>query len=576
MSGNLNPGKARLKRRFLPDTFSVTDLDSLRPYFTQLLDRQITTLEDAHRWLDDRSELSFVLEEEMAWRYIRMNCHTDNNEYSESFRYFVTELEPQISRWSDQLDDKWLGLSLVSRMEAPEEKIVIRQIRNRHDLFREENVEIQAELQVLEQEYGKIASAMTVHVGGKELTLQQAANYLRQNDRDLRREVFDKIAVRRLQDREVLQENFSLLVEKRSRIARNAGFDHYRDYRFRELGRFDYTTEECFAFHDAVAATVVPLVNEINEKRKRKLGVDILRPYDLEVDPLNRPPLHPFSRIEELVDKAITGLSRIDPRFGELLDYMNRNGFLDLESRKNKAPGGFNYPLYEQNIPFIYMNATGNLRDLETMFHEGGHAVHSFLSSHLKWVENKELPAEIAELASMSMELLSMDYWDLWFSDPASLRRAKREQLEGIVRILPWIAAIDRFQHLLYTTPGHSPEERNRIWLEIMDQFGSDIVSWDEYDEYRAFYWQTQLHLFEVPFYYIEYGIAQMGAIGVWRNYRNDPVTALKAYKKALSLGYTHPVPEIYRKAGIRFDFSQPYMQELMEFVKKELNELED
>ncbi len=250
---------------------------------------------------------------------------------------------------------------------------------------------------------------------------------------------------------------------------------------------------------------------------------------------------------------------------------MKKNSYLDLESRKGKAPGGFNYPLYESNIPFIFTNATGNLRDVETLMHEGGHAVHSFLSSNLELVDFKGLPSEVAELASMSMELISMSAWDEFFDNEEDLKRAKRHQLEGVLKVLPWIAIVDKFQHLLYLTPDHNSEEREKIWKETAAEFGSKIIDKQGYEKYFDSAWQRQLHIFEVPFYYIEYGIAQLGAIAVWRNYFNNKETALNNFENALKLGYSKPIPEIYKTAGIEFNFSAEYIGELMDFVEKQL-----
>lgn len=572
----MNSGRFRLQRKFLPEDFKITDPESLSPYFEDLLNRSFSTSGEAFRWLDDRSELGAVLEEEMAWRYIRMNCQTDNKGYTEAFHYFVREIEPRVTRWSDQLDEKWLQSGFANHDHPTALNILNKKVKNRHELFREENVPIQAELQVKEQIYGKVVSGMTVRIGGKELTLQQAGNYLKHPDREIRKSTFEKIAGRRLMEKDQLDENLSQLITLRTEMAQNAGYENYRDFRHQELGRFDYSVEDCLQFQESIRSAVVPLVHEMMERRRVTMNLTRLYPYDLEVDPEGRPPLKPFTGIETLTNKAIRAFGNIDPRFGELIEQMKVSGYLDLESRKNKAPGGFNYPLYESNIPFIFMNATGNLRDLETLFHEGGHAIHSWLSSKIRWLENKDLPAEIAELASMSMELISMDYWGYWFQNEEDMRRAKREQLEGIIKILPWIASIDRFQHHLYTTPRHSVQERTGIWAGIMNDYYPGLVSWEGFEAYRNSFWQTQLHIFEVPFYYIEYGFAQLGAVAVWRNYRNDPQKTISQYRKALSLGYTCPVPEVYQAAGIRFDFSHEYLMSLMDFVHSELKALGD
>ena len=565
---------ARMKRHFLPDDLIITRWEDVQPWFEDLQERDIRKTEEMERWLTDRSELAFVLEEELAWRYIRMNCHTDNKEYAALFETFVSEIEPEISRWSDKLDEKFLSHPLSSQLDREKYKVLLRTVKNRHDLFREENVPLKAELEVLEQEYGKIASQMTVILDGKELTLQQASNYLKEPERALRKKAFLKITQRRLEDAETLQKLFTTLIEKRSVVAHNAGFDNYRDYRFAELGRFDYNVSDCEEFHESIRQTVIPLVEEMHTRRRELMKTDKLRPYDLKHDPLGRPPLKPFNEVKELVEKTSEAFSRVNPLFGALLRAMNRKGYLDLDSRKNKAPGGFNYPLYESNLPFIYMNATGNLRDVETLFHEGGHAIHSWLSREIRLIEYKELPSEVAELASMSMELISMDQWDVFFPDRNDLLRAKKEQLEGIIHILPWIAAIDKFQHWLYTHPGHSHEERNNAWMKLMKDFSSSLIDWSGFEKYQGLSWQTQLHLFEVPFYYIEYGIAQLGAIAIWKNYRSDPEKTIRQYMDALSLGYSHPIPEIYKAAGIRFDFSLSYVRELIFFLKNELERL--
>ncbi len=572
----MNTGKSfrivRLERRFLPAEMKITSWEDVKPWFDNLEQREIGDRAALEQWLADRSELAFVLEEELAWRYIRMNCHTDREDYAQAFNLFVSEIEPEIARRSDRLDSKLLAHPLAGSLDGSRDYgVMMRVIRNRKRLFRDENVPLQAELQVLEQDYGKIASQMTVTMEGKEMTLQQASNYLREPQRELRKEAFLKIRERRYADAGRLHDLFDKLVEKRTTIAKNADFADYRDYRFAELGRFDYTVEDCETFQESIRTTVMPLVEQLHRCRMEQMGLEVLKPWDLEHDPLGRPPLRPFRDVKELTEKAARAFDRINPRFGELLRTMEREGYLDLDSRKNKAPGGFNYPLYESNLPFIYMNATGNLRDLETIFHEGGHAIHSWLSSHIRIIEHKELPSEVAELASMSMELISMGTWDIFFPDSEKLQRARREQLEGIIRILPWIAAIDKFQHWLYTHPGHSHEERDAQWTAIMREFSSPLVDWSGYEHFLATGWQGQLHLFEVPFYYIEYGISQLGALAVWKNYRKDPEQALRQYEEALSLGYSRPIPEIYRTAGIRYDFSENYVKSLMEFVAGEL-----
>jgi len=343
---------------------------------------------------------------------------------------------------------------------------------------------------------------------------------------------------------------------------------------FKALGRFDYTPDDCFAFHESVAEAVVPLLNSMVSKRKTALKLDSLRPWDVKVDTDGLPPLKPFDGGEDLLDKTIACFHRLDPFLGHCLQTMKQMNQLDLVSRKNKAPGGYNYPLDEVGVPFIFMNATSNLRDMVTLLHEGGHAVHSLVTRDLTLNAYKHPPSEVAELASMSMELISMDHWDVFFPNENDLKRAKRQHLEGILETLPWVATIDKFQHWIYENPAHTLDERRHHWLRIYEQFTDSVTDWSGLEEFKAYIWQKQLHLYEVPFYYIEYGIAQLGAIAVWRNFKQNRQKGLEGYLNALKLGYTRPIREIYTAAGISFDFSKAYISELMQFVEEELTKV--
>jgi oligoendopeptidase F len=450
----------------------------------------------------------------------------------------------------------------------------LRSVDNAVKLYREENIAVQAELSVLAQQYGVISGKMSIELDGKEYTLQQAAKFLQKPDRELREKVFKAVAERRLQDKDELNKLFDMLLERRQLVAKNAGFDNYRDYKFKELGRFDYTPEDCFRFHEAVREHIVPLQKMLVEHRRKRLGLDVMRPWDTDAEPLGTEPLHPFETGKELTEKAITVFKDLGNYFGGCLEIMQDMHRLDLESRKGKAPGGYNCPLAETGVPFIFMNAAGTIGDVITMMHEGGHAVHSFLSHDLALSAFKEYPMEIAELASMSMELFSMEHWDVFFGDDTQLKRAKIDEMERIISVLPWIATIDKFQHWLYTNPGHSIAQREEEWMKILNEFSTGVTDWTGFEEYRKNFWQKQLHLYEVPFYYIEYGIAQLGAIAMWRQYRGNKQQALENYKKALALGYTKTLKELYATAGIKFDFSPAYITELGSFVKGALNEM--
>ncbi len=562
------------KRRFLPDNLMIDSWEKLQTYFEDLKNREINNVQELEEWLKDRSELEAVLEEDMAWRYIKMNIDTTDEELAESFNFFITEIEPKIAPYANDFNLKLVNSAFVNDLNKDKYHIYLRGIKKQIEIFREENIPLNTKLQALSQKYGAISAKMTINYDGKELTLQQASNYLKKTDRKVREEVFQLINERRLQDEKELNDLYSELIQLRHQVAQNAGFKNYRDYMFAAMGRFDYQPQDCFDFHNAIASEVVPMTNSFDEERKDLLGLDALKPWDTAVDPTGKEALKPFDGGEELIDKSIQCFYKIRPYFGERLEIMKHMKYVDLDSKKGKAPGGFNYPLHEIGVPFIYMNSVGSQRDLVTMVHEGGHAVHSFLSRDLELTGFKDAPSEVAELASMSMELLTMDYWDEFYSDAEELKRAKKEQLEKALETLPWVAAIDKFQHWVYENPTHTVEERYASWNSIMKTFGSNVVDWSGNENALSTLWQKQLHLYEVPFYYIEYGMAQLGAIAVWRNYKQNPNKAIDQYIDALKLGYTKSIGEIYQTAGIEFNFTANYVKELVEFVKEELGKV--
>ncbi len=548
----------------------MTDWASLEPYFKDLMERNIDSMQALHDWLKDQSELEAVVSEDACWRQIRMTCDTENKELEDAFNYFCLEIQPKIQPYADQLNKKLLGSPALDTLDPEKYFTYLRSVRKSIELFREENIPLQAEMAVLQQQYGQVTGAMLVEVNGKEYTLQQAGKFLESHDRGLRETVYRKIQERRLADKDKLNQLFDQLIALRHQQAINAGFDNYRDYRFKELGRFDYSKEDCVRFHEAVKLHILPLVNEIYRKKKLSLEVDPLRPWDLEAEPAGSTPLRPFSTGEELLKKSIDCFNRLNPFFGDCLQKMMEMKHLDLESRKGKAPGGYNCPLAESGAPFIFMNAAGQMHDVTTMVHEGGHAVHSFLAHPLELSGFKEYPMEIAEVASMAMELFSMDHWEAFFENAADLRKAKEHQLERVISIFPWIAVIDKYQHWLYENPVHTHEERTKAWMMVLSEFKDDIIDYTGLDHFRSNAWQRQLHLFEVPFYYIEYGIAQLGAIGMWMQYKKDKESALENYCQALRLGGTKTLPELYQAAGLTFDFSPEKIKVLMDFVKKE------
>jgi oligoendopeptidase F len=577
---NYNADIKKLPRHFLPTDFVVTNWEGLKPFFQDLGEKDLDSRETLEQWLKDASELEAVISEDACWRQIRMTCDTENKELEESFNFFMMKIQPEVQSWSDKLNKKLLACPFTKELDQKKYFTYLRNVRKNVELFREENIPIQAELNVLQQQFGVISGKMTVEVKGQEYTLQQAAKFLEDPDRNLREEVFHKINKRRLQDKKELNELFTSLLKKRHQVAVNAGFKSFTDFRFIELGRFDYTKEDCYKFHEAVKLHVMPLVNQIYEIKKKKLGLDNLRPWDVDAEPSGIEPLRPFKTGEELTEKTISCFDEISKDqkgrsfFGDCIRKMKAMGHLDLESRKGKAPGGYNCPLAESGAPFIFMNAAGQLDDVTTMVHEGGHAIHSFLAHELELNGFKEYPTEIAEVASMAMELFSMDKWHVFFETPEQLKRAKEQQLERVITLFPWIATIDKFQHWIYSNPDHTEEERNRQWFSILEEFSASAIDFSGLDKYRFYAWQRQLHLYEVPFYYIEYGIAQLGAIGLWQQYKQNPEKALNSYMNALSLGGTQTLPDLFKTAGLEFDLTPDYISNLMLFVKQELDNL--
>ena len=561
------------QRAYIPQQLEMK-WDNLSPILQELLERPIADVQELEKWLKDKSELEAALEEDFAWRYIRMSCDTANEKLVEDFQYFATEIEPKISPIANQLNQKFNDSPFIDELDQEKYFVYIRAIRKAIEIYREENVELLTKLQVAQQRYQGITGAMTVEINGQEYTLEQASNFIKDTDRAVRQQAWETIQQRRLIDKDDLNILFDELLVMRHQVALNAGFENYRDYMFQALGRFDYTPQDCYHFHEAIEKQVVPILKEQAQKRADALGLTTLKPWDMEVSTTGKAALKPFKNGEELIDKSIACFHAIDPKLGQMLATMKANNLFDVESRKGKAPGGYNYPLAETGAPFIFMNSAGSLRDLTTMVHEGGHAIHTFMTANLELNDFKHCPSEVAELASMSMELISMDYWDVYFDKEEDLLRAKKEQLADVLKTLPWVAVIDQFQHWIYTNPGHNAADREETFKQIYARFGAGFANWEGQEAEFGNLWQKQLHLFEVPFYYIEYAIAQLGAIAIWKNYKENPQKALEQYLAALALGYTKPINEIYEAAGIKFDFSLSYIEELASFVKDELQKL--
>ncbi len=564
----------KLHRKFVDEAFTIEDWSSIKPYYDNLVSRNITSPNDLKIWLQNWSELDAIVSEDYAWRYIKMTCDTANNELLESFTFFTEKIEPEIAPIINKLQKKLLDSAFITEIEGKDYFVFLRSIKKSNELFREENIALNTQISNESQKYGAISAEQTIEHEGKQITLQKAASLLKSLDRELRKSTYLKIQERKNLDEDKLNQLYTELIELRHKVALNAGFKNYRDYKFEELGRFDYTVKDCINFHESIAKHIVPINKTLEKTRKEKLNLDSYKPWDTEFDIEGNSPLTPFKTGEELTEKTIACFNNIDPFFGECITTMKQLGHLDLESRIGKAPGGYNYPLYESGVPFIFMNSVGTHRDMVTMVHEGGHAIHSFLCNHLSLTDFKSTPSEVAELASMGMELISMEHWSFFFENEKDLKRAKKEQLEKILKTLPWIACIDKFQHWVYENPTHTLEDRYEKWYAISKEFGTGEIDYSGLEHNIKRSWQGQLHLYEVPFYYIEYGMAQLGAIAIWKNYLENGQICIENYKKALSHGYTRSIPELYELAGIKFDFSEQNIKELAEFVLNQYKNL--
>jgi oligoendopeptidase F len=565
-------------RHFVPTKIDLGDWAQIAPLFDLLEQRaaQCRSVVELERWLLDWSELSAALDEEASKRYIAMTCHTDNAEAEKAYLHFVEKIEPELKPRQFALARLYIAHPVrgaLSDARPARYAVFDRDSRNQVELFRPENVPLETEEAILTQQYQKLSGSLTVQFRGEEKTLVQMGRYLEEPDRDLRKQAWELVANRRLAEADKFETYFDRLFRLRAQIAANAGFQNYRDYAFRRLGRFDYSPADCEQFHRAVEQEIMPVVRELQTERRQRLGVNRLRPWDLAVDPLNRPPLRPFEEVGCMLDRTRRIFDRLDGELASGFGRMQDLHLLDLANRKGKAPGGYQSTLAESRLPFIFMNAVGLQRDVETILHEAGHAFHALATRGEDLYAYRSAPIEFCEVASMSMELLGNEFIEEFYSAPDA-NRARRTHLEGIAAIFPWIATVDAFQHWVYTHPGHSQAERSAAWTQLMDRFGGD-VDWSGYEQARAHLWHRQLHIFIHPFYYIEYGIAQLGALQVWANSKRDKVAALRDYKSALALGGSRPLPELFSAAGCRLEFDRGTMKPLMGLLRTELAKLD-
>jgi oligoendopeptidase F len=552
------------------DTINAHDWETVAPHFDALAGEDLTA-QDVAGWLGRWSDLEKVLGEAGAKASRAKSEDTADQAAQAAYLHYVQQIIPRWTVAAQALKTKLLAVPGYE--PQPEHAQFLRRLRSDADLFRAENVPLQAQLQTLGNEYDTLTGPMTVTLGGEEVTLPRAEQALLDPDRGARERAWRAVQERWLQDREPLDDLYLQMLPLRRQLAENADVPDYRAYMWRALKRFDYTPADSQAFHEAIKTEVVPLARKMLDARRAALGVETLRPWDLSVDPHGRTPLRPFADVAELEEVTSRIFARVDPALGADFDKM-RGGFLDLDSRKGKAPGGYCSFFPQTGLPYIFMNAVGTEGDVRTLLHEGGHAFHGLASSAtqpLLW--NRGAPMEFNEVASMAMELLALPYVgkeEGGFYAPDEAARARQEQMERIVLFLPYMAVVDGFQHWVYAhaPAGVTARDMDAHWDELWARFMGG-VDWSGLDDERASGWHRKLHIYQVPFYYVEYGLAQLGAVQVWRNALSDQADAVRRYRGALALGNTRPLPDLYAAAGARLAFDRKTVGELMRLVEQ-------
>jgi oligoendopeptidase F len=558
--------------KWLPEKTDLKSWDQIEPWYRKLLAMPIDSAKGLESWLVAAGELNAAVGQEGVERYVAMTCQTDDPDREAAYLSFVREIEPKLKPVQNEVRNRYLDSPFRALLPADRYAVFSRAMENRRALYREANIPRETRLAELEQQYQKTMGAMTVNFQGQERTLAQLAPFLEETDRSIRQTAFELSAARRLQDKDALDDLFDQMLALRIEIAREAGFDSYVDFAFRQRERFDYGVADALEFHAAVEKVVVPLARQIQEEHKEALEVSLLRPWDTAVDPLGRRPLRPFDDVVRLAEGTETIFRTVDPELGAQFAFLRASGLLDLANRKGKAPGGYQTTFEDARLPFIFMNAVGLDGDVRTLLHEGGHAFHTLAARGEPLAAYRESPLEFCEVASMTMELFGSSNLEAFYNQ-AEADRSHRKLLEGIVLILPWIATVDAFQHWIYTHPGHSRLDRNAAWRTLIERFGG-IVDWTGCEEARDYSWHRQLHIFLYPFYYIEYGIAQLGALQIWRRGLTDRAGAIAHYRRALALGGSRPLPELFAAAGARFGFDEEVIAPLMTTIAQELQGL--
>ncbi|PFN92957.1 oligoendopeptidase F [Bacillus thuringiensis] len=557
------------------NTIDISNVLQLEKTLSTLLNKMISSKLDLENWLKEQSKVIWDIEEQVKSHYIAFQCNTDDEEIKDTFEHDQQFVKPLLKRYQNLLDNKYLESPFRMELDSNVYGLLDTKIKNAQKLFCEENIELEIKEDKLITEYFEITGGLSGIWDGEEKTITELQSYLQDSNRDTRKKAKTIISEQFLSVEKELQNILNQLIEIRHQKAKNIQLENYRDYMFKKYERFDYSAKDCYELAESIRKYVVPLKDKILLEKKEKLQLDTLRPWDVSAVTPDQKVLKPIANENDLIEKSTHIFNKLDVEFSALLNRMYKHNCLDLTSHKGKAAGGFCEYLPASQLSYIFMNLNYTQDDIVTFIHEMGHSIHNELIKPLKLRQYIEIPAETAELASMTMELFSLHYWDTFYTDKKDLKQAKINFFKDVISYLPIMLIVDQFQHWLYENPSHTSEERNEKYLQLQKHYQSSVIHIDGYENWIATSWLPVLHIFEVPFYYIEYAIAQLGALQMYKQYKEEPKQALENYKKALSLGSSQSIKEVYDAAGIRFDFSGETIKELMLFVEKELELLE-
>jgi oligoendopeptidase F len=558
------------------DAILVLTWNDLEPYYSDLEARPLNR-ETVQEWLKDWSRLAETADEQ----YWRLNIATTQNTadpvIEEKFNKYVEEMQSLVKTAEQKLKDKLLASGLCpTGFET-----ALRRMQAEAEIFREENLPLLGEEIKLVTDYNRIRGSMTFLFEGKERTFYEIYSLLYETDRSTRQRAWEAAQACLLKERQPINELWEKFMPLRLKIASNAGMPDYRAYMWKQKFRFDYSPEDCKSFHAAIEQAVVPAARRVYERRRQRLGIASVRPWDVDVDPYADTPIKTSQSDEDFLAKALSVFQHVDPGLGGYFQTMIDEGLLDIENRKNKAPGAYSLGLHAIHRPFIFMSNTNTPLDVQTILHEGGHAFHEFERAHIHFYQRGELylPAEFAEVASMGMELLSSPYKTKeygGFYTESEAARAMIELLETVITFWPYMAVVDAFQHWIYENPaqGSVASKCEEKWAELWDRFMVGI-DYSGLEDHKKTYWHRQGHIFDSPFYYVEYGLAQLGAVQVWANARRDQKQAVTNYRKALFLGATVPLPQLFAAAGASFAFNAETLKQAVDIMEEVINEME-